>query len=174
MPEKARVCRIAAPQGCAFRPIRFPDDEDFLRSLYASTRLEGLAITGWPREQIDAFLSQQFYAQQTHYLRAYAEADYDLLETEGQPIGRLYIFRSPSEINLMEISLLPEWRGRGIGTFLLRGLQAEAAQAGQAIILHVEPYNPAFRLYERLGFRLLGPTGLYLKMEWRSGTARVS
>ena len=51
---------------------------------------------------------------------------------------------------------------------LLRGLQSEAAAAGKPLRIHVERFNPALRLYERLGFRLVEDHGLYLFLEWRA------
>jgi predicted GNAT family acetyltransferase len=62
---------------------------------------------------------------------------------------------------------LPEHCTRGIGTTLLHGLQSEAAAAGKPLRLHVERFNPALRLYERLGFRQIDDRGVYLFMEWR-------
>ena len=56
---------------------------------------------------------------------------------------------------------------RGIGTTLLHGLQSEAAAAGKPLRLHVERFNPALRLYERLGFQQIEDRGVYLFMEWR-------
>jgi ribosomal protein S18 acetylase RimI-like enzyme len=68
---------------------------------------------------------------------------------------------------LMDIALLPEYRSHGIGTALIKDLMAEAAQAGRPLRLHVEFFNQALRLYERLGFARMGEMGLYYEMEWR-------
>jgi ribosomal protein S18 acetylase RimI-like enzyme len=66
------------------------------------------------------------------------------------------------------IALLPEYCSRGIGTTLLRGLQSEAVAAGKPLRIHVEHFNPALRLYERLGFHPIADRGVYLFMEWQS------
>jgi ribosomal protein S18 acetylase RimI-like enzyme len=58
---------------------------------------------------------------------------------------------------------------RGIGARVLRDLQAEAAAAGKPLRIHVERFNPALRLYERLGFRPVEGRGVYLFLEWQSG-----
>jgi ribosomal protein S18 acetylase RimI-like enzyme len=63
--------------------------------------------------------------------------------------------------------LLPAYCSRAIGTTLLRGLQSEAAAAGKPLRIHVERFNPALRLYERLGFTPIADRGVYLFMDWR-------
>jgi ribosomal protein S18 acetylase RimI-like enzyme len=68
---------------------------------------------------------------------------------------------------VVDISLLPECRGRGIGTALLEAVIAEASGAGKFVALSVEKLNPALRLYRRLGFRKVDDQGVYWSMEWR-------
>jgi ribosomal protein S18 acetylase RimI-like enzyme len=146
-----------------------PDDEPFLISLYGSTRTAELALTGWTPDQKQAFIEMQFIAQKLHYLKHYPHAEYSVIERDSLSIGRRIVDRSGETMLLIDIALLPEYRGSGIGTALLRDLQAEAAVAGKALLLHVETFNPAMRLYERLGFRKSGEDGIYWEMEWRSG-----
>ena len=148
-----------------FRPSA-PEDEPFLRRVYASTRIEELAPLGWSDEQQRAFLDQQFEAQHRHYQTYYADADFLVILLDGQPIGRLYVARWPEQIALIDIALLPEHRGAGIGTRLLRALMDEAAAAGKPLRIHVEKFNPALRLYGRLGFYPIEDKGIYWYMEW--------
>jgi ribosomal protein S18 acetylase RimI-like enzyme len=68
----------------------------------------------------------------------------------------------------MDITLLPEHRGSGLGTALLRELMAEGEAAGKPVTIHVEVYNPAMRLYQRLGFRQIADRGVYHLLEWRA------
>jgi ribosomal protein S18 acetylase RimI-like enzyme len=84
-----------------------------------------------------------------------------------QPVERLYVARWTSEICIIDIALLPEFCGRGIGTMFIRELQAEAQSSNRPLRIHVERFNPARRLYERLGFREIEDKGVYLYMEWR-------
>jgi RimJ/RimL family protein N-acetyltransferase len=163
----------AQPTGdVTFRPIR-PEDHDFLRDLYASTREQELAqVTDWCAEQKEAFLTQQFEAQHHHYQKYYPEASFDLILDDGEPIGRLYVSRWEREIRLVDVALVPEARGRGIGTELLRDLLAEGERTGKTVSIHAERFNPALRLYRRLGFREIEDKGPYFLMEWRPpGTA---
>ena len=144
------------------------EDADFLCSVYASTRAEELAATDWSAEQKRAFCRQQFDAQDTHYRAHYPTAEFSILERGGVAVGRLYVDRWAQEIRIMDIALLPEHRGAGIGTKLLQELQEEARAAGKALTIHVEKFNPALRLYERLGFKVREDKGVYLLMEWRA------
>ena len=152
----------------ALRPIQ-PEDEAFLYKVYASTRADEMAITGWTAVQQEAFLQMQFHAQRQYYLQEYPSAEYHVIQRDGIDIGRRTVNRAGGEILLMDIALLPEYRNGGIGTALIQDLMAEAAQAGQPMRLHVEFFNPALRLYERLGFSKIGEIGVYYEMEWRSG-----
>lgn len=142
-------------------------DEPLLRAVYASTRAEELAVTGWSDAQKAAFCDQQFTAQDAHYRAHYPGAQFSIIERGGVPAGRLYVARWEREIRIMDIALLPGHRGAGIGTKLLRELQDEARTAGKALSIHVEKFNPALRLYERLGFRAKEDRGVYLLMEWQ-------
>ena len=159
----------SAPQ-VTFRPIR-PEDQEFLCRLYASIREEELAQTDWTAEQKAAFLRMQFEAQHQHYQRYYPNGRFDLiLDEAGEPIGRLYVEEWPSQFRLIDIALVPERRGQGLGSRLLRDLMAAAAAVGKALTIHVERFNPALRLYERLGFREIEDKGVYQLMEWRLPT----
>jgi ribosomal protein S18 acetylase RimI-like enzyme len=141
-------------------------DESFLFSVYASTREEELAPLPWEPADKQAFLAMQFQAQHTHYHTHYEGADFDVVMLDDQPIGRLYVSRSASEIRLMDIALLREHRGTGIGTNLVEALLSEAQVTGRRVTLYVEPFNRALHLYERLGFHQTGEHGIYWFMEW--------
>lgn len=142
------------------------DDEPLLRDVYAGTRADELTQVPWSDEQKRAFCDMQFTAQAAHYREHYPTAVYSVIETDGVPVGRLYVDRWTREIRIMDIALLPEFRGRGVGTRLLRELQEEARTAGKALSIHVEKFNPALKLYERLGFEPKEDKGVYLLMKW--------
>lgn len=146
------------------RPVE-PEDGPFLLRVYASTRNEELASVPWTGEQKEAFLEMQFGAQSRHYREHYPDADFLIILAEGRPTGRLYVARWPREVRIVDISLLPEYRGKGIGTSLLKGLLTEADATGKPVTIHVERFNPALHLYERLGFRAVADRGVYLLME---------
>ena len=145
-----------------------PEDESFLAALYASTRAEELAQTTWSDEQKAMFCRMQFNAQTADYQRNYPDASFQIIERGGVPAGRLLVLRSDEAIHVIDIALMPEHRGAGIGTKLLKKLQKEARAAGKPLTIHVERFNPALRLYQRLGFKQVEDKGVYLLMEWSS------
>lgn len=147
------------------RPVR-ADDAEFLFRLYASTREEELRLVPWEVAQRDAFLRSQFDAQTRQYAENYADGDFRVIEVDGRPVGRLYVHRGPDEVRIVDIALLPEHRGGGLGTALLDGLLAEAAATGRRVTIHVERFNPALRLYHRLGFQPVRDLGVYVFLEW--------
>lgn len=142
------------------------EDTDFLAAVYASTRMEELEPTGWTDEQKTGFCRMQSDAQAAHYRQHYPTAEYRIIVSNGVPAGRLYVDRWASEIRIMDIAILPAHRGTGIGTTFLSDLQREAATAGKSLSIHVERFNPALRLYERLGFQMLEDKGVYLLLAW--------
>ncbi|HLT21555.1 MAG TPA: GNAT family N-acetyltransferase [Thermomicrobiales bacterium] len=150
----------------SLRPIR-PDDEPLLYRLYASTREAEMALTGWTPEEIEDFLRMQFHAQHTHYMQYPPTCYFNVIELDGAPIGRIYTAEWDEDLRLIEITLLPEYRNRGIGTRLIRDVMERARALGKPVRLHVENFNPARHLYERLGFTVLEERGFNLFMEWR-------
>ena len=124
-------------------------------------------IPHWPDEAKTAFINQQFHAQHTYYQEHFSAAQWLIIQYDGQPASQLYVNRSPDAIHIIDITLLPEFRGLGLGGHILRDLLAEAAGAGQAVRIHVERQNRALHLYQRLGFHILNDSHpIYLHMEW--------
>jgi ribosomal protein S18 acetylase RimI-like enzyme len=148
------------------------DDEPLLMRVYASTRERELAALPWYEEQRRLFVRSQFEAQQRHYRAAHPQASFDVVVVDGVDAGRIYVDRAAHELRLIDISLLPRFRGAGIGARLLRDLIAEAHARGVPVGLHVQRDNPALRLYERLGFELLADDGVYLSLACRPVQAK--
>jgi ribosomal protein S18 acetylase RimI-like enzyme len=153
------------------RPVT-PEDMDFLYEVYASTRQEEMALVAdWSEAQKTAFLQMQFNAQSTDYSKNYPEAQFQIILRDGAPIGRLYVDWRTKEIHILDISLLPEYRNQGIGSGLLKEILNEGVQAGRRVTIHVEMFNPALRLYARLGFHRIADQGVYYLMEWSPNSA---
>jgi ribosomal protein S18 acetylase RimI-like enzyme len=142
-------------------------DQEFLYKLYASTRIHEIAQFGWPAEQQDAFLRMQFGAQQRWYESAFGKSEHQIVEQDGEPVGRMMVLREKGSALLVDISLLTEHRGQGIGGGLIRELIQQCARDGATLKLQVLKTNPALRLYERLGFTRTGEDQMYLQMERR-------
>ncbi len=140
------------------------DDMAFIESLYAGSRAFEMSHSGWPAEQIAAFLSQQFNIQHAYYQTHYPDGEFLIVEQSGQAIGRLYLFWGQASLNLIDINLLPDYQGRGIGTALIEEQLRKVDKQGLGVDLFVEHHNPAMRLYERLGFHVNGDSGVYTRL----------
>lgn len=142
-----------------------PRDKEFLVQLYASTRTEELSLVPWSEEQKKRFLRMQFEAQTAHYRNVFPRMSYQIILDDGKNIGRLLCARLEDEIRIVDISLIPEFRGRGISSALIAQIMNDAQKEAKCVRLHVSTENPAKKLYERLGFKELQRDGFYIFME---------
>lgn len=147
-------------------------DREFLFGVYASTRADELDAVSWSDAEKQAFLQQQFAAQSVSYSSHYPGAAFQIIVVGGQDAGRLYVHRRNQEIRIMDIALLSPFRRRGIGSQLIAALLREGEASRRAVSIHVEIFNPAMRLYERLGFRVISTQGVYHLMEWHPESGR--
>jgi ribosomal protein S18 acetylase RimI-like enzyme len=154
------------------RPIT-PEDEAFLCHLYCTTRGD-LAVLGLDGAQLASLMALQFRAQHQQYLGRLEHIELDhtklnLVLLDNQPIGQLYLNLSNKEIRILELAILPAYQNQGIGTILLQEIVVWARQMGQAVTLNVLRNNDAaFRLYQRLGFKVLQEDEVSYFMAWMS------
>lgn len=163
MASATSVARREALRYVVVRP-ESREDEPALLAIHASTRAHEMALVDWTDAQKDAFLRMQFDAQLRHYRATCPGAAFQVIECDGEVVGRYYVHVSDSDVRVIDISLLPHVRGRGIATMLLSRTIAEAGARGCRVSLHVEIENPARRLYERLGFRAVQAHGFRVLM----------
>jgi ribosomal protein S18 acetylase RimI-like enzyme len=142
------------------RPAQ-PADADFEYELYASTR-DDLRPLG--AEVFDGLVGMQFRAQSMSIRLEHPGAERQIVIVEAAPAGRLIIDVSGNHLEVIDIALLPEYRGQGIGTSILRSVLSRADRLGRAVRLHVEKQSRAVRLYERLGFGICDDVGMYFAM----------
>lgn len=136
-------------------------DLELLKKIYSATREDELASVHWTPAEKETFLAQQFAAQHKAYTENYPGASLSVIDIDGVPAGRFYVHRTPHDFRVIDIALLPEFRRRGVGGDLLGKLIDESRATGASVSIHVEVENPARRLYERLGFRLMENRGVY-------------
>lgn len=166
--RRTAVAGWVLPAGWSCRALH-AGDLAWLAALYASTREDELRAVPWPEAVKRQFLDQQFVAQHQHYLGVHPDAHYLAIEHAGQPVGRLYLDDHGADDRIVDISLLPAWRGVGLGTALFGQLQQAAAARDRGLHLHVMVHNTgARRLYARLGFiaAAIAPGELHLPMHW--------
>jgi ribosomal protein S18 acetylase RimI-like enzyme len=144
-------------------------DESFIEAVYRSTREAELKITNWSEEQKTLFVKMQSMAQLAEYKAKFPGAAWQVIAYKKKDAGRMYTWESDTEIRLIDITLLPAFRGKGIGTFLLKELIKRSGIVRKKISLHVEPANPALYLYLRLGFVKQKTNGRHYYMERNPG-----
>lgn len=153
------------------RPLQ-PADEPFLwEMLY-----EAIYIPEGGVKPERAILQEPALA---HYVAGWGQqpGDVGLLALDpqsGQPVGAAWLRLFPAtdpgwgfvdgDTPEISIAIVPAYRGQGIGTLLLTELIAQATGQYAALSLSVDPQNPAMRLYERLGFVVVGASGTSMTM----------
>ena len=152
-------------QPISLRPA-IDGDREFLYRVYASTRQEEMAVVAWTADQKEEFLRMQFEAQHRYYHQQFLEARFDIVELNGRMAGRLYVEERPDEIRIIDIALLDEYRGRGIGSRLMDEILARGQALALPVRIHVEKNNRALGLYHRLCFCEIEDQGVYYLMEW--------
>ena len=166
------VPKRAGKAGLSYRATS-DSDLAVLSRIYASTRAEEVARTGWAPDQQRDFLQMQFEAQHAHYREHYPDAQWLLIIQGIIPVGRLYLEDWESQLRIIDIALLPEFRGRGWGQAVLRDLMETTAATGRKVSIHVEKTNPAMHLYKRLGFKTIEDKGVYDLLVWEPGAPQA-
>jgi len=150
-------------RGIALRP-RQEDDEAFVRELFFSVRGPEFSVMGWPEPVLRDFLAGQSQLQNHHYANAYPNAANLVVTRHGTAIGRVILYPSPGDIRVVDIALLPQWRGHGLGAALLDAVKQQAKACHASVSLSVDLHNPARRLYLRQGFLPVRDNGVAQEM----------
>jgi RimJ/RimL family protein N-acetyltransferase len=147
----------------SFPPIT-RSDEAFLFALYASTRADEMTFVPWNAEQKTAFLQSQFQAQHQHYTSKYPHGKFQIIQLDDQKIGRLYVCELEDEVRIIDLTILPEFRGQGFGTEIIMGILHKAEKPVQ---IYLES-NQSINLFKRLGFEIVSDEGLYQLWHWNN------
>jgi ribosomal protein S18 acetylase RimI-like enzyme len=149
----------------ALRPVERSDDS-FLYRLFESTHGQQFALLPLVATEREALLRMQFDAQRTGYRRQYPVSRDFVVAVAGESAGRLWLNESAAEILIVDVAILPEYQGAGLGTAVLRQIIRNASQAATAVCLQVDRMNfRAARLYRRLGFRVVSSNEVFERME---------
>lgn len=124
-----------------------------------------MAKSGWSDEEIEKFLRLQFRLQDHQYRQKYPNASFEVILVDSGSAGRIYCNRTKKALYLIELTLLPEYRGRGIGGRILDDLVREADRLELLLSLQVDVDNPIGGYYQRLGFVEQKVHGFYRWME---------
>lgn len=162
---------LLLPEGLGLRAEQ-AEDRQFCEQLFRSSRAF-LADLALPQAYLEALLGQQFQAQQYGYSQTFPDASRWIICHTLRPIGKVIVARAVGSLHIVDLAVLPEWRSKGFGTAVLKGLQALASREGLALSLSVEVHNVrAKRLYASLGFHCDGSDGMYASMCWNGPDER--
>jgi len=140
-------------------------DKPFLYAVYASTREEEMNAWGWEEQEQAAFLRMQYDFQCRSYSMQYPSLEDQVIVCEGARVGRIATAQSEEGMTIVDIAIMPAYRGRGIGTSVLEKVCQDAMDRGVPVWLSVRHDNRAVRLYRRLGFACAGRDEMNLYMK---------
>ena len=143
-------------------------DRNFIEQVFKSTREPELKQTNWSNLQKESFILMQSVAQEADYKTSFPHLEKKLILYKNKQAGRLYLSETSSHLRLVDISLLPQFRGKGIGTTILSQLIKRAEKSKRILCLHVRKENRAMSLYIKSGFIIINSTGDYHYMELKS------
>ena len=151
--------------GLSRRPVS-PADAGVLRSIFAASRPH-LALAPLDDAGRDLLLDLQLAAQARDFASRWPDQQHEIVLMDGEPVGRVWLGLEPDLVHLLDLALLPAYRGRGIGSRLVQEVLDDAARTGRSVVLHVARGNPAQRLYERAGFTVSDSSDTHREMRWR-------
>lgn len=141
-----------------------PDDDSFLLALEADR---------WGTNPADPLAELQFRARQQGYRLQFPDGDDSLIVVDDEPAGRLLVATRPTAHHVVDIAVLRRYRGRGIGTEVMGGVQDAAAAAGVVVELSVVAGDSGLvGWYQRLGFRAASSGAVHTRLIWSPTRAR--
>jgi ribosomal protein S18 acetylase RimI-like enzyme len=148
-----------------------PEDERLLFALYAEDQRAQFVPSGLAEELVRSLIQMQYRGRSMTYAARYPASENSILiADDGSPVGRLLLdrgsLRLPDCWRIVDIAILATHRGKGLGTRVLKECQRLCAAAGASLELQVTPWNPARRLYERLGFQVVSEDATAVEMGW--------
>lgn len=145
-------------------------DEEFLYRLYEATHGQQFALLPLAPAQLEALVRMQFNAQRTGYLQQFPASEDAIILTGGERAGRVWLDNSsPAYVHVLDVAILPEQQGAGLGSSVLRLVMEQAGRAGKAVTLHVARMNVrALEFYRRLRFEVSSEDEVYLELKHRS------
>lgn len=154
----------------SLRPLK-ADEEDFWREVFYDSVRSHFEALQMPDDDLNRLLEMQFQAQSNDYGSNYPNASNSVIEHRGVRVGRVILSTEHNDLHLVDIAILTEFRGRGIGTRILAWLCDQSRASGLPIRFYVEKLNPAARLYERMGFKVVEDLEMHFRLSWSAETA---
>lgn len=140
------------------------EDEAFRYRLFVETSgAEFVAMVGG-----EGLLQMQYRAREMSYAMSFPDAKETLIcLSDGRVVGRQLLYLQPGTTRLVDIGLLKQYRGQGVGTMVLGKLLRECEDNGRQMELQVSQLNPAVHLYLKMGFTVVSQDAMYAQMMWQ-------
>lgn len=150
-------------------------DADFLETVYIESRRNEFDGYGLEDPQLYSLLKSQYEIEERSYRAHFPGVEFFVIIYGKKPVGRFIADLSGTDIVLIEMHILPEFRSLGVGSFVINKYLSEAEKTGKIVSLHVLQTNHrAIKLYERLGFTILINDGMHIAMQWKSEKSTIS
>lgn len=164
---------IAKQLAVTTRPMN-DDDSMLLFELYASSRAEELSRSGWVTPQQRSFFRMQAQNQERYFLRHYDHLDRRTVCINGFSAGRLLVDRPSHAITVVDLAILPAFRGRGIGSLLIRALLEEATEKDLPVHVDLPKHSEMLTRCEQMGFRYSEDLGDRWHLVWNPRLPHIS
>lgn len=143
-----------------------PEDSSFLGDLYFSVRELEPGFASQPLDERSRVLRDQARLQSIHYHKVFPHAHFLVVEVDGKPVGRFCVNQFNDHLLVVDLSILPDFQGHGIGSQLIKSVLAESTRTGMPVGVSVEIGHPARSFYERMGFAIFKNTESHHVMQW--------
>ncbi|HVJ51989.1 MAG TPA: GNAT family N-acetyltransferase [Aliidongia sp.] len=145
-------------------------EEAFLYLLFSAIKAPEMALMPISTQHKEHLLQIQYRSMNATYRHHYPDARFEIVELDRWPVGRLVTAVQEHCVYYVDIALLPQASGLGLGTALMTSVLAEPRRLGLPARVKVLSHNiPSLRLMRRVGFTPFGSTPPYVDLEWRPG-----
>jgi ribosomal protein S18 acetylase RimI-like enzyme len=131
------------------------NDSEFFMELFSEIKGSELLLHSWPPTIREQLLSMQYRGFMKSIQEEYPNHEDFLILFQSKMAGRLQIEKNDSFFRIINISLMPDFRGKGIGSYILKNILKEANLRQIPVELDVDVSNPAFFVYQNLGFNII-------------------
>lgn len=147
--------------------LRIADESDrgFMIALFRSVRPH-LFMIDLLEQHLELLVNHQYQLQQNTYKMQWPCAVTFIVQYRGESIGKVVLHEEKDLLHIIDIALIPDQRGKGYGTAMLKSFSNMADQHAMLLRLSVERDNcRAKKLYLALGFEVFEAGEFYLAMK---------
>lgn len=159
---------VTTPHGTLTMRAETEADTPFLFALFASTKAPEIGLMPVDAAGRQFLLQMQFRSMTATYRQRFPNARFEIVELDGQPIGRLITDVQEDCVYYVDIAVIPQRQGGGLATALMNAVLDEPRRLGLPGRVKVLSGNLAsIRLCQRLGMVLRTEQAHFVELEWR-------